>query len=62
MKPQLSVVCKPDGWDTLPPEGLDKAVEKQEKWEKGGAAVLISQSQTGKLYSNKENSSLSIKH
>lgn len=62
MKPQLSVICKPDGWETLPPESLTRQLKGQEKWERGNAAVLISQSQTGKVYSNKENSSLSIKH
>lgn len=62
MKPQLSVVCKPDGWETLPPEGLTRQLKTQGKWERDSAGILISQSQTGKVDPNKETSSLSMEH
>lgn len=53
LKPQLSIVCTLDDPETLPPEGLTHHLKRQEKWEKGNVATLISQSQMGKVYSSK---------
>jgi len=53
LKPQRSVVCIPADWENLPPEGLISQSKRQEKWEKGSVAILISLSQRGKVYSSK---------